>query len=166
MRLSRQALKRQWVRRDHVAQRIDEQIRAAPAVEPERHFLKVGGKMLCRDLMPRAQDSALQERERRFNAIRSHVAIDVDSVLVADRFVGRFAVAGLRQRVGVDAEFIGHNDFHICANVVLDVLRQGAALHVFRLEEPEFATALLNAKNRNLCLFSGVDSLPVFFPPT
>lgn len=38
-----QVLKRERVRRDHVPQRVDEQVRPAPAIKAKGHFLKVGG---------------------------------------------------------------------------------------------------------------------------
>ena len=45
-------------------QRIAKQVRVGTIVKPERHFIKVGGKMLCRDFMPRTNDAALTRRKR------------------------------------------------------------------------------------------------------
>jgi hypothetical protein len=50
--LCRQILERKRVSSDHVAQRINEQIRTAPAIKPELHFLKVGLPVLRRNPMP------------------------------------------------------------------------------------------------------------------
>ena len=58
-----------------MAKRIDEQIGTTAPVEPERHFLKVGWQMPCRDPMPRTKDAALQERESRFNLVRGNFAL-------------------------------------------------------------------------------------------
>jgi hypothetical protein len=38
-------------------------------VKPERHFIELGRKMLCRNLMPRTNDPALERRERGFHAV-------------------------------------------------------------------------------------------------
>lgn len=70
IRLGRQILKRQRISSDHMAQGINEQIGTATTIEPERHLLKVGFKMFRRDLMPRTNDAAFQERERGLNAVR------------------------------------------------------------------------------------------------
>ena len=70
-----------------MTQRINEQIGAPTAIESECHFLKVGRKMLCRNLMPRTKDAALQERESGFDPIRGNFAFNVDLGAVVDAFV-------------------------------------------------------------------------------
>ena len=62
-RLCRQLFVAQRISGDHVAQRVKEQGFGIATVEPERHFFKVGGKMFCRDFMPRSDDASLEKRE-------------------------------------------------------------------------------------------------------
>lgn len=68
-------------------QRIAEQVRVMAIVEPERHFVQVGRKMLCRDLMPRSDNAALEQRESGFNAVRRNVSLNVDALTMVDGLV-------------------------------------------------------------------------------
>ena len=52
-----------------MTQGVEKQIGAFPAVEAESHFVEVGLQMLCANFMPRSDDAALEQRERRFNSI-------------------------------------------------------------------------------------------------
>ena len=52
-----------------MAQRINEQIGALATIEPEGHFVQVGREMFGADLVPTADDSALQKREGRFPSV-------------------------------------------------------------------------------------------------
>jgi hypothetical protein len=52
--LSGQFLERQSRSRNHMAQRVNEQIGAFPAVKAERHFVQVGWEVLGADLVPRS----------------------------------------------------------------------------------------------------------------
>lgn len=58
-------------------QRIAEEVRIGPIVEPERYFIEVGRKMLCKDFVPRSHDPALKQRKRRFNPVPAHVYVTV-----------------------------------------------------------------------------------------
>ncbi len=57
-----------------MAQGIEEQIRAIPAIEQELHLFEVGRKMLGANSVPRSHDSALKKRECGFNRIRVNVS--------------------------------------------------------------------------------------------
>lgn len=137
-------LKRQRISSDHVAQCVNEQIGAAPPIEPELHFFEVGGKMFRGDLMPRAQNTALQERERGFDSVRGNVSIDVDLGGVVDSFVLFFAMSSQLDCVWVGRKVVSHDDFYILAHVLFDVLRQGSFLCILSAKESEIAVALLD----------------------
>ena len=61
-----------------MAQSINEQIGLLTAIESEAHFIEVGRKMLCTDIMPRSHDAALEKRECGFYGVGVNVAHDVD----------------------------------------------------------------------------------------
>jgi hypothetical protein len=106
-----------------VPERIDEQIGAITAIEPKRHFLKIGWKMLCRELVPRTKDASLEQGERGFNPVCGHVAIDINLCAMVDRFVWNILHSRLYNRAGIGWKLIGHDDFDILADVLFDVLR-------------------------------------------
>ena len=63
-------------------QRIAEQVRIGTIVEPEGHFIKIGGQMLCRDFMPRSNDAMLEQGECGFNGVGMNVSRHVHLGLV------------------------------------------------------------------------------------
>ena len=100
-------------------QRINKQIRAITAIKPKLHFLQVGRKMLCRNLMPRADHAAFQERERGFNRIRVNVALHVDFQFVPDGLVATvFPQFAGRALVGV--VIVREKHVHVLADILLD----------------------------------------------
>src|SRR5437868_6002650 len=60
--------------------RVTEQVRVFTVVEAPSHFVKVSGKMLCTNFMPRSNDAALKQRERRLYGIRVNVAVHVNLI--------------------------------------------------------------------------------------
>jgi hypothetical protein len=60
---------------------VSRKIGVGTIVEPEGHFIKVSGMMLCRDFMPQTNDAAHQQRERGFNGVRMQVVNGVDAIL-------------------------------------------------------------------------------------
>jgi len=133
-----------------VSQSIEEQgFRIAP-IESESHFLKVGGKMLCRDFMPRSNDAPLEQAESGLDAVRGHVAINVDIRAMVDSLVLLYADPSLRQSSGVGSPLVRHNHFYVFADILFDVLGQRSRLHVLSLEESKFAATLFDADNGNL----------------
>jgi hypothetical protein len=56
-------------RRNHVAQGIEEQIGIVAAIEPERHFFKVGLQVLRAEFVPATAQTTLEQGERGFNGI-------------------------------------------------------------------------------------------------
>lgn len=127
-----------------MTQSIQEQIRSLATIESEFHFLQIGREVLCRNLVPRTHDSALQKGERGFNRVRVNVALHVDVPLVPNRlvlsslmkFLGGFAVL---------VEFIGEKHVHVLADVFFDELAERTRLYVLSVKEPEFAAALPDA---------------------
>ena len=80
-------LKSERIGSDHVSKSINENISTTPAIEPERHFFEVGGKMFCRDFMPRSHDAALEQAKCALDGIGVDVAIKVLLFPVADGLV-------------------------------------------------------------------------------
>jgi len=97
--------------------------------------------------MPRAQDAALQEREGGFDSVRGNVAVHVNLGSVVDRFVLFFIVPGQLDCIWVGRKVVSHDDFHILANVLFDVLRQCSFFRVLGPEESEVAVALLDSND-------------------
>ena len=73
--------------------------------------------------MPRANDAALEQRKGRLDGIRMNVAMRVLSrvinraMLVVPEFV---------ERPRIDSQLIGHNHFHVTADVRVDDLVNSA----------------------------------------
>ena len=102
--------------------------------------------MLGADSMPRSDNAALEEGERRFDGVRVNVSVNVDLRFVlypscADP--SRRQCFLNRGRVGV--QFIRYDDVHVLAHVLADVLRQCAGFHILSMEESQIATALPDA---------------------
>ena len=51
---------------------VPKQVRILAIVEPPCHLLQVGRQMLCRNPMPRANDAALEQRERGLDSVGAH----------------------------------------------------------------------------------------------
>ena len=101
--------------------------------------------MFCRDLMPRANDAALQERESRFDAVRGNVAVNIDPGAVIDCLVLRAGVSGQLNCTWVGSQIVSHNHMHVVANILSDVLGKCPLLCIFSPEEPKLSIPLLNA---------------------
>src|SRR4029077_11129831 len=97
--------------------------------------------MFCRDFMPRTDNSALQERERRFDGIRVQIANRVNAHAVIDGFV-LSEHSSISDRLGIRGKIIRHDYVHIRAHIFLNVLRQCPALAIIGMEETEIAAAL------------------------
>lgn len=98
--------------------------------------------MLCTDTMPATHHTALEKRERRFDGVRVDVALDVDSEAVADRLVSSSVLAKMGSRAPVGLVIVSEENFHVIAEVFLDVLGERARLHIFGMEESQFSAAL------------------------
>ena len=103
--------------------------------------------MLCRNLMPRSHDAALEQRERGFDAVRRDVSVNVDASLVLDGSVLLYRVPRHTERTRIRWQFIRHNDFHIAADILFDVLRQRSRFAVFRMKESKLSATLLDAEH-------------------
>src|ERR1035438_2134665 len=106
--------------------------------------------MFRRDFMPRSHNSALEQRERRLDAVGSNVAVNVDLSAMVDGLVLHLADSRFPHSAGVGSPVIRHNHVHVTADVLADVLRQRPRLRILSMEEPEFPAALLDADNWNL----------------
>src|SRR5271166_5265272 len=131
----------QGVGSNHMTQSVNKQIGILPAIKAERHFVKVGLQMLGADLVPSSHDTALQQRECRFYAVRVDVSAEADIFFrrVVHGFMFSFA-NGSR----ICGKVIGHDYINIGANVLFDVALHSTVLSIFRMEKPQITVALAN----------------------
>src|ERR1019366_6174604 len=128
----------------HLKKRIAEKVRVFTIVEPEAHFVKVGLQMLCANTMPRSNYAALQQRKRGLYAVRVHIAVDVLAVRMANSFMLRQNTS-IVQNLWIALKIVRHNHINILRDVLADILRQGARLHILSVEKAEFPAALPDA---------------------
>ncbi len=132
-----------------MAQRIDKQVRTFPAVKPEGHFFAVGLEMFRADFMPRSDNPALQERERRFDGVRMRVSVCVNPETVANRFVFCFYSHALRD-AAIEVVIVREQDFQVLTDILADKLFKRSARYILRMEEAQIAAALPDADYRFL----------------
>src|SRR5271168_1205218 len=103
--------------------------------------------MFSRDFMPRSYNTALEQRECRFNGIGVNIA-----VCILARMVDGFVNAALQfvQGPRIDGRFVGHNHFHMPANVRVDNLFHRGGLGILRANQPEIAVALTDTDHNLL----------------
>src|SRR5260370_42680930 len=89
--------------------------------------------------MPRANNAALEKRERRFYGVRMYVAMRVCSRVVHSPMQ---VLLHLIECPRVNSRFIGHNDFHMTANIGIDNLPHSRRLGIFSANQSEIAIAL------------------------
>ncbi len=129
-----------------MAQSINKQIGAVPAIEAELHLCEVSGQMLSADLVPRSDNAALQEREGRFDC----VSRDASAILVSGVFLGSVVdgfVSVLSNGGFIGGQFVSDDYVYVGANVLLDVLRQRSLTSIFGVEETNIAAALTDSDN-------------------
>lgn len=134
-----------------MTQGINEQVGLVAAIEAERHFLAVRLEVLRADAMPRANDAALQKRERGFNCVGVDVALRVDAEFVPDGLVPS-VFADMLCRALVSAPIIGVQDVHVFADILADVFGERARLGIVTVEKPEIAVALTDADDHFLVI--------------
>lgn len=127
---------------DHMTERVEKQIGAAPAVETKLHFFEVGCEMFRAQAMPGSHDAALQERESRFDSVGVNVSHDVHARTVLNGFV--HSTSTLLDRYGVRGSIVRENYVHILRDVLADVPCQRSGLRIVGMEEAEIAVALAN----------------------
>jgi len=125
-----------------MTQSIREQIRTLSAIKAECHLVKVGGEVLCADLVPAYHDAAFQQREGALNGVGMNVAVNVNFVTMANCFVLLSADLGGNHCFRISWHFVGDHHVDVRTNVFLNVLRQCAGLSITRVEEAKFSAAL------------------------
>ena len=111
-------------------------------VKTERHFVEIGGKMLCADIVPSAHNSALQEGECGFYSVGVNQTGNV-FLLVLDGFV--FGALILVERKRIDRGFICNDNADIFADIVIDNCADGFGFRVARMDESQFSIALADS---------------------
>jgi hypothetical protein len=128
-----------------MTQGIQEQRAALPAIKPERHFVQIGGEMLCANAMPRSHDPALQERECGFYGIRVYFALHVNLATVIDSFVLCLGNSGFLHREWVGTEIVRHDYINIFGDILANVSGESSGFHIPCVKESEIAATLPNA---------------------
>src|SRR6202040_3991479 len=100
--------------------------------------------MLCTDSMPRAENAALQQRERGFDGVRVNVALHVNLEAVTNGFVATFLPQLLRC-ASIGVKVVGEKHVHVLADVLVNELLKCSALYVLCVEEAEIAASLTDA---------------------
>lgn len=58
-----------------MTQSVDKQVGTLTTIEAELHLGEIGSQMFCADSMPRSDDAALEQRERRFDRVGMNFAV-------------------------------------------------------------------------------------------
>src|ERR1039458_28416 len=124
-----------------MAQRVEEQIGAIPAVEAEGHLVQVGLQMLGADLVPRSHDAALEQRESRLNGVGMNVGSEAH--ILFSRVIHRLMLDAADCFL-ICGQLISDDHINVRAYVLLDVPRQRACLSILSMKEPQIAVALPN----------------------
>src|ERR1019366_6964475 len=112
-------------------------IRTPTAIETESHFLKLGFQMFRGNPMPRTDNAALQERECGFDPVRGGISVNVNLGGVVHALVSTASMSRQVDCARIRWKIVGHDDFDILTNILLDVLRQRPLLRIFSVEEPQ-----------------------------
>lgn len=117
------------------------------AIKPKCHLVQVGLEVLRADLVPSSNNAAFQKRERRLCGICVDITVNVNLVLVFNRFVLSAMHASFNHGLRVSSPLVRNDHVHICADVFFDVVRQCAALNIVSMEESQIAATLTNTDN-------------------
>jgi len=145
-----------------MTQGIEEQIGAIPTIESEGHLFEVGCEMVGAKAMPRPHDSALQQREGRFDGVGMNVSDNVDLLAVIDRLMAALEVVGLHCAL-ISRVVVCNDHVHIGADIFSDVPCECSRLHIVSVEEAKVATTLTDANNNLLFSFGSFLSNAALF---
>lgn len=151
---------------DEFQHRIAEQKRVFAVVKPPRHFVEVSREMLCGDSMPRSDDAALQERKGRLDGVCVELVVYI--LLCAMVYYVMLCCwhRSLAESSRISNEIIRHNHVNIGGDILADVLRQSAALRIFRVEESQIATTFSNTDDNLFRIFASPHTLADSLSPT
>src|SRR6267143_3605807 len=109
--------------------------------------------MFCRDSMPRAHDSALQERKSAFYGIGVDISHDIDAPAVIDGLVLALVKASFHHSLGVANPIVGDNHVHVSPDILADILGERSGLSISDMEETQIPATFADSNN-NLFLGS------------
>src|SRR6267142_2146014 len=109
--------------------------------------------MFCRNPMPRAHDSALQERESTLYGIGVDIPHDIDAPAVVDSLVLALVKASFHHSLGVTNPIVGDNHVHVFPDILADVPGERGRLGVSNMEETQISATFADS-NHNLFLRS------------
>ena len=147
---------------DHMEQGIQKQIGILATVKPETHFVQVELKMFCTHMMPSPHNAALEKRERGLDGIGVNVPVHVTTFAVNDGLV--ILDSSLPHGYGVGVEIIGEHHFHIFADILADILGEGARPRILGVKEAEIAIALADADYDFFVVHTGTDAFSTIHP--
>src|SRR5258707_1816878 len=100
--------------------------------------------MFRRDFMPRPNNAALQKRESRFHGVCVYVAMRVFPRVI-DGLVQ--ALLHFVECPRIDSGFIGHNHFHVRADISIDNFANRCGPCILSADQPQISVALTNPDN-------------------
>src|SRR5271170_4441063 len=111
-----------------MTQGVQENSWRLPTIEPESHFVQVGGEMLCADTVPCSHNAALQETESGLDCVGMNVPLHVNAVFVPNGLVLFCRDSGSLHCEGVRRELIRNYHVYILADVLANELCHSARL--------------------------------------
>src|ERR1700722_9023932 len=140
-----------------MTQRINKQIGAFPAIEAESHFVQIRGEMLRANFVPASDDSPLEKRECGLDC----VSRDTRAIFISRIFLGTVIhgfMFEVTNRCFVSLPFVGHNHFHILADILADVFGKSSCTGICSMKESQITTTLPDADDGFLSFHRSLDA--------
>src|SRR5690242_797032 len=112
-----------------MTQGVEKQIRSLAAIKSKCHFVAVGREMFRADVVPRSDNAALEQRERRLNSVGMNVTVNVHTRTVIDRLMLAAHEVDFARSL-IRAKFVSDENLNVFADVHSDIARQSASSHV------------------------------------
>lgn len=103
--------------------------------------------MLRTDSMPRSKNTSLEQTECRFDGAGVNVALHVDADTVAESLVTKPIESYAPCRPAILTEIVRHQDFHVLADILADILLKRSGPNIIGMEEAEFPLPLPDANH-------------------
>lgn len=129
---------RQSLCQQQLEHRVAEHVRVLAVVEPELKFIAVSVKVLCRDLMIRADDRTLEKRPY----VLYGVGMNFASNVLAGSMPYRFVFGVLICDATVSGPFVGIDSFGVAASISSDEAVQGFPIRAAHYLEADVPAAL------------------------
>lgn len=132
-----------------MTQGIQEQIGPLAAIESECHLFEVGLEMLRAQLVPATAQTALEQRERGFDAIGVGISADVFLRAVFYNLVFT-CEPHATCNPAIDWQFIGEEHVYVRSNISSKEFFERSCGHLLGVKQSEFSVPLTDAEDRTL----------------